>query len=116
MSSSLPQLDAKTHTLNCVFGGVELEKVLPPLQFTFQEHLLQDEAALVHTKKVNSVNYILPVTCLYATSPKVLPASDEYSCNYKSYSVTVLCKILLWENIINFPSITVTVISPKLWL
>ena len=48
-------MDAKIHTLNHVFGGIELEKVLPPLQFTFQEHLLQDEAALVHTKKVSNI-------------------------------------------------------------
>lgn len=53
--SSLSQVDVNTHTLNHVFGGIEQEKVLPPLQFTFQEYLLQDEAALVHTKKVGSI-------------------------------------------------------------
>ena len=56
-SSSLSQLDTNTHTLNYIFGGIELEKVLLPLQFTFQEHFLQDEAALVHTKKVDNIIY-----------------------------------------------------------
>ncbi|XP_065901419.1 GTPase activating protein homolog 1-like isoform X2 [Dysidea avara] len=52
VSSPLAQLDAETYTLKYLFGGIEMEKVLPPFQFEYVEHLLQDEAAIVHTKKV----------------------------------------------------------------
>jgi len=53
VSSPLAQLDAETYALKYLFGGVEIEKVPRPLQFEYVEHLLQDEAAIVHTKKVS---------------------------------------------------------------